>query len=57
MVPISAPGQFFYTLRKPRMITALVAIAVIAMFTLDLLCVLGIIRCKSTPAPARNDTR
>jgi len=39
------------------MITALVAIAVIAMFTLDLLCVLGILRCKSTPAPARNDTR
>jgi hypothetical protein len=38
-------------------ITALVALAVIVMFTLDLLCVLGILRCKSTPAPARNDTR
>jgi hypothetical protein len=57
MVPISAPGQFLYTLRKSRVITALVALAVIAMFTLDLLCVLGILRCKSTPDPARNDTK
>ena len=57
MGPISAPGQFFYTLQRPRMITALVALAVIAMFTLDLLCVLGILRCKSTPDPARNDTK
>jgi hypothetical protein len=39
------------------MITALVALAVIVMFTLDLLCLLGILRCKSTPAPAPNDTK
>jgi hypothetical protein len=38
-------------------ITALVALAVIAIFTLDLLCVLGILRCKSTPDPARNNAR
>jgi hypothetical protein len=57
MVPISASGQFLYTLRKPRMIAALVALAVIATFALDLLCVLGVLRCKSTPAPACNDTK
>jgi hypothetical protein len=35
------------------MITALIALAVIAMFAAGLLCALGILRCRETPDHAR----
>jgi hypothetical protein len=39
------------------MIAALVALAVIAMFTAGLFCALGILHCEQTPDPTCNDTK
>jgi len=39
------------------MITALIALAVVAMFAAGLLCALGIIRCRNMPDHARSERK